>query len=174
LRVTRLGKHIGARVEGVDLGKLDNAGFAAVEAEFHAHGVIAVCDQHLGEGDLIGFSRRLGELEINVSSSFHHPDFPHINILSNKRRPDGKNLGSPDAGQGWHTDMSYNATPARASMLYALEVPMRDGEPLGDTLFCGMEAAYQALPEAMRQRIEGVSAIHHFSKFYDYMIAERG
>src|SRR5689334_23459574 len=98
MQVTRLGTHIGARIDGVDLRRLDDALFAALEREFHAHGVIAVSDQRLDEPALIAFSRRFGELELNVASSFHHPDYPYVNILSNKRRADGTPMGSPDAG----------------------------------------------------------------------------
>jgi taurine dioxygenase len=175
MQATRLGEHLGARISGVDLAALDEDGFRAIEAAFHEHGVIAISDQRgLDEPGLIAFSRRFGELELNVASSFRHPDHPPINILSNKKRPDGSNLGSNDAGQGWHTDMSYNATPARASILHALEVPMRDGEPLGDTLFAGMSAAWEALPAPLKARVEGRSAVHHFAKFYDYMIREKG
>jgi taurine dioxygenase len=175
MRTVRLGFHLGARLDGVDLRALDDEGFRAIEEALHAHGVIAISDQQgLGEAALITFSRRFGELELNVASSFRHPDYPPINILSNKKRPDGSPLGSNDAGQGWHTDMSYNATPARASILHALEVPMRDSEPLGDTLFAGMDAAWEALPAALKARIEGRSAVHHFAKFYDYMIREKG
>ena len=70
--------------------------------------------------------------------------------------------------------MSYNPIPARASILYAIEVPLRDGEPLGDTLFASMGAAYDALDPALKARLEGLVAVHHFSKFYDYMITEKG
>jgi len=175
MRVTRLGTHLGARVDGVDLGAgLDAAGFAAIEAAFHAHGVIAISDQRLDPPALIAFSEQFGTLEINVASSFRHPDFPPVNVLSNRKRADGRFVGSPDAGQGWHTDMSYNAVPARASILHALDVPMRDGKPLGDTLFAGMEAAYAALDPALQQRLLGLNAVHHFSKFYDYMIEKKG
>jgi taurine dioxygenase len=175
MKVKRLGRHLGARIDGIDLGRpLDDAGFAAIEEAFHRHGVIAISDQRLDEPALIAFSRRFGELELNVASSFHHPAYPHINILSNKRRPDGSRLGSPDAGQGWHSDMSYNPVPARASILYALEVPMRRGEPLGDTLFASMTAAYEALEPALQARLQRLRAVHHFSKFYDYMIEEKG
>ncbi|HEX7968276.1 MAG TPA: TauD/TfdA family dioxygenase [Stellaceae bacterium] len=175
MNVKRLGRHLGARIDGIDLGRrLDDVGFAAIEDAFHQHGVIAISDQRLDEAALIAFSRRFGELELNVASSFHHPAYPHINILSNRRRPDGTRLGSPDAGQGWHADMSYNPVPARASILYALEVPMRRGEPLGDTLFASMTAAYEALEPALQARLERLRAVHHFSKFYDYMIQERG
>ena len=54
--------------------------------------------------------------------------------------------------------MSYNPVPARASILYALEVPMRDGAPLGDTLFAGMGAAWDALDPALRVRLNGFRA----------------
>ncbi len=87
---------------------------------------------------------------------------------------DGKNYGSPDAGQGWHTDMSFNAIPARATMLHALKVPMRDGQPLGDTLFSSMYAAYDALPQDWKRRLEGLRAEHDFAKFYNYMIEAKG
>ena len=62
----------------------------------------------------------------------------------------------------------------RASILYALEVPMRDGLALGDTLFAGMGAAWDALDPALRARLERLQAVHHFAKFYDYMIEEKG
>ncbi len=174
MKVTELAPHLGARIDGIDLARLDEAGFRALEAEFHRHAVVAVSDQSLDESALIAFSRRLGDLELNVASSFHHRDFPHINVLSNKRKPDGSPLGSADAGQGWHADMSYNPTPARASILYALEVPTRDGVALGDTLFASTAAAYEALAPALKERLGKLRARHHFSKFYDYMIAERG
>ncbi|HKO08114.1 MAG TPA: TauD/TfdA family dioxygenase [Alphaproteobacteria bacterium] len=175
MKVTPLGKHLGARIDALDLaGGLDEAAFAALEHAFHRYGVVAISEQHFGEQALIDFSRRFGALELNVASSFHHPEFPYVNILSNKRKPDGTPLGSPDAGQGWHADMSYNATPARASILYALEVPMRDGAPLGDTLFAATAAAYDALDPALESRLETLEAVHHFSKFYDYMIRAKG
>jgi taurine dioxygenase len=50
---------------------------------------------------------------------------------------------------------------------------MRHGEPLGDTLFASMTAAYDALAPALRERLCHLHAVHHFAKFYDYMIAEK-
>lgn len=164
----------GARVAGLDLSvPLDDAAFAEVEALFHRHQVVAFSDQRLDEAALIGFARRFGPLEHNVASSFHHPQFSELTVLSNLVR-DGKPYGSPDAGQGWHTDMSYNAVPARASILYAMMVPMKGGEPLGDTLFSDMCAAYDALPDVWKARLEGLRAEHDFAKFYTYMIETKG
>jgi taurine dioxygenase len=99
MQVTPLGQHLGARIAGADLAAgLDDAGFRAIEEAFHRHAVIAISDQRLDETALIEFSRRFGKLELNVASSFHHRDFPYINVLSNKRKPDGAPLGSADAG----------------------------------------------------------------------------
>lgn len=172
MRITRTGQYLGARIDGVDLHALDDPTFAAIEAAFHTHSVIAISGQGLDPASLIAFSQRLGELEINVSKAFRAKDFPHVNVLSN-RRADGKYVGSPDAGQGWHADLSYNDVPARCSLLYAIEVPVRNGEPLGDTLFSSMTAAYEALDPALQQRIEGLRAVHDFAKFWNYMIRDK-
>jgi taurine dioxygenase len=171
--ITPSGAALGARLDGFDLNRLDDAGFAAIEGALHRHGVIALSDQHIDEDVLVGFSRRFGALEINVTSQFRHPKHPEVLILSNRQR-DGKAVGLADAGQGWHSDNSYNRLPGRCSILYALEVPVRDGEVLGDTLFADMRAAYRALPDDVRQRIEGRLAEHDFAKFYDDMIKTKG
>ncbi|MBI3513481.1 MAG: TauD/TfdA family dioxygenase [Proteobacteria bacterium] len=171
--VTPSGAALGARVSDLDLNRLDDAMFAAVEAALHRHGVIALSDQHIDEDVLVAFSRRFGKLEINVTSAFQHPKHPELLILSNRTR-DGKAVGLADAGQGWHADNSYNRLPGRASILYALEVPVRDGQVLGDTLFADMRVAYKALPDDVKQRIEGRLAVHDFAKFYDDMIKNKG
>src|SRR5690606_15725113 len=78
--------------------------------------------------------------------------------LSN-RVVDGKPLGLSDAGTYWHSDVSYKKRPARATLLYALEVP----DEGGDTLFADLMAAWEALPDAMKRRIEGLRAIHNYA-----------
>jgi taurine dioxygenase len=78
----------------------------------------------------VAFSRQFGELEVHVSGAFQEPGHPEMMILSNiveNRRP----VGLADAGQDWHTDMSFSKTVAFINMLYALKVPRRDGQPLG-------------------------------------------
>ena len=66
-------------------------------------------------------------------------------------------------GFTWHSDTSYRQYPSRCSLLYAKEVPHRDGKPLGDTVFANTIAAYEALPDAMKRRLEGLKAIHRYS-----------
>ena len=89
-------------------------------------------------------------------------------ILSNIVE-DGKPIGLADAGQDWHTDMSFSKTVAFVNVLYALSVPHRDGRPLGATPFASMTAAYDALPDDVKQRIEGRTATRNFEKFWELM-----
>jgi taurine dioxygenase len=94
-------------------------------------------------------------------------------ILSNIVQ-DGKPVGLADAGQDWHTDMSFSKTIAFLNVLYALKVPRRDGRPLGATLFANMADAYDALPRDVKQRIEGRTATHDFEKFWEMMRSRKG
>src|SRR5428012_16989 len=72
-------------------------------------------------------------------------------ILSNMKDARGRPIGAKDAGQDWHTDMSYSETIAFANVLYALKVPRRDGKPLGGTEFANMHAAYDGLPDDLNE-----------------------
>src|SRR5262249_29005036 len=94
-------------------------------------------------------------------------------VLSNISA-DGKPIGLADAGQGWHTDMSYSTEIALANVLYAIRVPMRDGRPLGDTQFRNMHAAYDDLPAQIKRRLDGRTATHDFAKFWNMMRARPG
>jgi taurine dioxygenase len=114
-----------------------------------------------------------GDLEINVANLFHEPGFPQVMVLSNMTK-DGKPVGLGDAGQGWHTDMSYSKDIALANVLYAIKVPQRDGRPLGDTQFRNMQAAYEDLPGDIKRRLAGRTATHDFAKFWDMMRARQG
>ena len=75
-------------------------------------------------------------------------------------KENGRDIGHADAGSVWHTDMSYTARPPRATVLYALEVPMENGVALGDTHFSSAAAAYDSLPETTKRKIENLRAIH--------------
>lgn len=73
-------------------------------------------------------------------------------ILSNMKE-DGKPIGLQDAGQSWHTDMSYSRMIAFANVLHGIKIPYRNGVPLGSTEFCSMHAAYDDLPAEMKARL---------------------
>jgi taurine dioxygenase len=164
------GQTLGARIEGIDLARsLSHADFRAILRALGQHGVLCFPDQAIDTPAFAAFARRFGDLEINVANLFHEPGFPEIMILSNMLSADGKPLGLNDAGQGWHTDMSYSKDIALANVLHAQRVPVRHGKPVGETQFRNMHAAYEELPDSIKHRIEGRTATHDFEKFWEEM-----
>jgi alpha-ketoglutarate-dependent taurine dioxygenase len=164
------GQTLGARIEGIDLAaRLSDADFRTTLRALGQHGVLCFPNQTFDTPALAAFARRFGDLEVNVANLYYEPDFPEIMILSNQIRPDGKPVGMNDAGQGWHTDMSYSKDIALANILHAQAVPMRNGKSVGETQFRNMHAAYDELPEAIKDKIVGRTATHDFEKFWEVM-----
>jgi taurine dioxygenase len=160
----------GARVEAIDLrDPLSAEDFRTLLRALGNYGVLCFPGQDLDAAQLAAYAGRFGTLEVNVANLFHAEGHPEIMHLSNMKDASGKPIGLSDAGQGWHTDMSYSKDIALANVLHAKVVPMRDGRPLGDTQFRDMHAAYADLPAEVRQRLEGRVAIHDFEKFWDMM-----
>jgi taurine dioxygenase len=175
MNVTPSGDVLGATIEGVDLNdELDRTTFAGILQALGEHGVLRFPEQQLDPARQMAFSQRFGSLEINVAGAFQEPGFPEIMILSNMKDERGRPLGARDAGQDWHTDMSYSETIAFANVLYALKVPQRDGRPLGGTEFANMHAAYDELPDDLRTRLDGMTVLHDFNKFWDMMLKRPG
>ena len=166
ITVTKLGKNLGARITGVDLSKpLDDAAFAAVSKAFFEHEVAVFPGQTLTPEQHIAFTRRFGTLEHHVRKEARLPDHPEVLILSNKLDAQGKAIGAQDAGRFWHSDLSYKREPSLLSALYAVEIPVKDGKPLGDTHFASSTAAYTALPDAMKQKLQGLKNIHSYRDY---------
>ncbi len=164
------GQTLGATIRGLDLADpLSDADFRSILLALGRHGVLCFPGQTLETPAFAAFAKRFGDLEVNVANLFHEPGFPEIMILSNQTGPDGKPLGLNDAGQGWHTDMSYSKDIALANILHAQSVPNRNGKSIGETQFRNMHAAYDELPEDIKQAIEGRTATHDFEKFWEVM-----
>jgi taurine dioxygenase len=142
---------------------IDDPTFREIERAFHDNIVVVFRGQQLSNERHVEFSRRFGELEIHIVKKYLLPGFPEILLISNLRDQRGEHIGLTDAGFTWHTDTSYRRRPSRCSLLYAKEVPHRDGRPLGDTVFANTIAAYEVLPKAMKKRINGLKAIHRYS-----------
>lgn len=172
LEVRPLGSAIGADVAGVDLAALDDVAFAAIERAWHEHLVLRFRNQHLSDAELMDFSCRFGELDrvpIRAAGVLANDDprvavapeaRDYVNIISNV-----KVGGEPIGGLGnyeahWHTDMSYNDIPPMASVLHGIEVPPEGG----NTSFANMYAAYAALDEATKQRLDRLVCVHDASR----------
>src|SRR5262245_40290148 len=124
------GAALGATVAGVDLRNLSEAAFARIMQAWHQHSVLLFRGQALTDQDLIGFSRRLGDLDwapVQENGRRFVEGLPEIYIVSNVK-VNGEPIGSLGDGEAvWHTDMSYLEEPPKASLLYAIEVPTSGG-----------------------------------------------
>jgi taurine dioxygenase len=153
------GAALGAELTGADLRSIDNDAFASIHRAWLDHEVLLVRNQELTDRDLIAFSRRFGELDqapVQENGRRAVEGHPEIYIVSNIVEQ-GVAIGSLGSGEAvWHTDMSYLADPPKASVLYAIEVP----ESGGDTIFCTMYGAWEALPAALKQRIADLRVKH--------------
>ena len=174
MNVISSGETLGATIEGLDLAQpLSADNFGDVVRTLGERGVVRFPGQRLSGRQLADFSGRFGELEINVANAYQEPGIPEVMILSNIVE-NGKAIGLADAGQDWHTDMSYSRTIAFANVLYGIRIPRRGGRALGATEFSNMHAAYDGLPGEMKRDLEGMTVLHDFNKFWEMMRREKG
>jgi taurine dioxygenase len=168
------GHSLGATIEGMALAKEPSDDeFTFIIDALGRHGVLCFPCQELTAHQLKDLSARFGELEVNVANMFYEPGIPEVMILSNMVE-NGKPIGLSDAGQSWHTDMSYSETIAFCNVLYGIRIPHRNGQPLGNTEFSDMAAAYEGLPLGLKQKLQGKTVLHDFNKFWEMMRREKG
>ncbi|MFU8817940.1 MAG: TauD/TfdA dioxygenase family protein [Pseudomonadales bacterium] len=161
--IRRLTPHIGADLVGVDLARLDAAGFAEIYAAWLEHQVIRVRGQSLSDAALQDFSARFGPLEKIPLGKLSDDEARargitnlYVTVLSNIR-VDGKAIGGlGNSEAAWHSDMSYIDNPPTASVLYSVEIPAEGG----NTHFASQYAAFEALPAGLKTRIAGLSIKH--------------
>src|SRR5580692_5507170 len=136
---------------------------ALIERAYNEHGVVFFRDQQITPPQQVAFTRRFGEIEFNIfGERWSVPGSPEIVVVSNVTEA-GQPIGVRRAGENWHSDMCYALRPPRGTMLYALEIPELFGLALGDTEFASAAAAWDALPDTLRQRIEGRRAVFDFT-----------
>lgn len=173
IRVEPTGAVLGATIHGVDLSRtVRDDDFGIILHALGHHGVLRFPNQDLGPADISRFSSLFGEIQGNpIGPLDTSREFPEVGILSNLKE-NGAYIGSPDAGQDWHTDMTYRDVAGFVNVLYGVRIPVRDGNPLGGTEFSNMHMVYEALPQELKTRLEGLTAIHDFSKLWDAMRAK--
>ena len=144
--ITPTGQVLGATIEGFDLaGPLSDVDFRDILLALGQYGVLRFPSQKLKSVELKTFSERFGDIQGSVSKRKENAVCPEVGILSNVKES-GAYIGSPDAGQDWHTDMSYRDVMGFVNVLYGIEVPRRNGKVLGGTEFSNMHLAYDELP----------------------------
>jgi taurine dioxygenase len=131
--------------------------FRKVWDAFFAGQILVFRNLQLTAAEFLEFARQFGRPEPHVIDQFHHPEHADILILSNVKR-NGEPIGLADAGTYFHTDYSYLEVPARATLLYSVEVPKKGG----DTLFANQYAAYDGLSASLKAKINALIALHHY------------
>ena len=154
LNIRALGPNIGGEITGVDVKRLDDAGFAPIYQAWLKYGVTVVRDQELEIADFIGYSRRYGLVVDHPSKSTRHPDYPELTMLGiGKFDADGKLIKAVygRGASGFHTDGAYEQVKFKATQLYAVAIP----DTGGDTHFSSMYMTYEALPARLKTLLDG-------------------
>lgn len=148
----------GAEVMELDLSQLlDSAAVGQLQHALPQHRALCFPDQDIGAEDFVRFSRMFGRPHPHVLEHLRLDGHPEILLLTNIVEDDSKPNGHNGAAF-WHTDNSYEAEHASATMLYARSVP----ETGGETLLCDMAAAFQGLPEKQQKVLEGLTVRHRY------------
>ncbi len=152
--------NVGVVVEDIDVAKMTDAQALEVRGLFDRYSALLFRGQTLTDADQVAFSRHFGDLDhapVMENGRTAVEGRPEIYVISNIAGADGKPIGSLGAGEAvWHTDMSYLPVPPYASSLYSIEIPPSGGS----TWLCSMTAAYDALPDALKERVAGLRVKH--------------
>ena len=154
ITITPQSPTIGAEIAGVDLGtELSDGAIAEIRQALLDWKVLFFRDQDITTAQHLAFSRRFGELEIHPFGA-PHPDHPEVLQITHDEN-------APGQENGWHSDVTWRLQPSLGSVLRMLDGP----EVGGDTLFADMYAAYEGLPDRVKDRIDGATARHDFTRF---------
>ena len=158
MKIKPLYGEFGAEALGVDVSEgLDDATLKALAEALYDRRLLVLRGQDCDKDAYLRFGRRWGQPIPHVLDHMRMPGYPEMLVVGNTEEKDRK----PEIRNGaalWHTDQSYEAVPASATMLYAIQVP----EGGGPTLFCDMAAAYDGLDQASKRRIDGLEVAHSY------------
>lgn len=152
LRIAKLTPRFGAVVSDIDLRRVDDAKFAAIDAALVEHKVLFFQDQHWSATEQREFALRFGPLHVHPLFDTD-PEHNDLVVFSYDEHRKGNN-------DTWHADVTFLETPVKMGVLYAIEVP----EVGGDTLWLDAQAAYEGLSASVRQLIDPLRAVHSFFK----------
>jgi len=154
LSISPLTPTIGAEIGGVDLTRpLPAPVVADIRSALLTWKVVFFRDQDITTEQHLAFARNFGDLEVHPFAP-QKPGYPEVLAITHDRESRGRE-------NTWHSDVTWRVCPSLGSVLRALEVP-----PVGgDTLFADMTAAYEGLPDEVKQEIDGAVAVHDFAHF---------
>lgn len=164
ITATPLTERFGAEISGVDLNALSADAFAEIRAAFETHGVLVLRGQPMDDDQQVAFSERFGPLEttVSVNPAVGTPFARQSNIdmaSGEIMDPDDKRIFYQKGNMLWHADSTFKTTPSLCSVLTAREAP-----PVGgDTEFASTRAAFEALDDDTRTRLQGCVVEHDFA-----------
>jgi taurine dioxygenase len=150
---------LGARIEGL---KHAEAARPEVEALLNKalgeHLLVVVPGERMTPAEMRAFASAFGKPRTQLLRYKQCSDVPEVSVMVSTLMVDGATDKTALRSEDWHTDDSYMAVPAKATLLHSLEIPSKGGT----TWFCNMHSVYEALPEATRRKIDGRRAIHGY------------
>lgn len=162
MKITALGEAFAVAIEDVDVRQLGEAELIVVRDALLRHHVVVLREQKIAPQDQLDFVDRLAPLRTNNPlNQFAPPGFPDLSVISNVVE-NGRAIGISDAGVLQHSDACFASHPELFACLYAIEVPTEDGRSLGDTVFVSAALAYDALPLALKQTIDGRMVVQSY------------
>ena len=176
LTIEATGAVLGATVRGLDLSRpVSDHDFGRLLNALGRHGFLHCPDMRMELDDFQAFSLRFGDIQGAPMPGMNAigQAYGGVGTLSNLKE-NGRYVGAAYAGQDWHTDMSYRDVMGFVNLLHGVRIPQRDGRPLGGTEFSNMHAAYEALPHALKTRLDGMTASHSYEKFWEHMRVNKG
>ena len=154
LRTRPLSGGVGVALIGVQIGEgIDSTTVDTIVNLLYRHALVCIPDQELTPGELAEFGACFGRPIHHTEEGLRLDGLPGVLSLSNADDRDERQL---NGGAHWHTDLVYTDEPASFTMLNAIAVP----SAAGGTLFANQVAAYEALPEALRRRVDSMTVIH--------------
>ncbi len=160
--ITRLSDVMAAEVAGIDLSKpLSPDDRAAILEAFLEHHLLVFRNQNLSPQAQHAFTLNFGEIEEHVARLANGEKLPLVHVVNNLDK-DGNPTAKPHSTGNyyWHTDKSYHDVPSLATLLLAIEVPPHGG----DTLFCNMYRAYDALSDDMKAAVADLRVVHSWEQ----------
>ncbi len=163
LRINPLAPAFGGEPVDVDLSQPMSPGLAAqLRDAAQELGVLVFRGQSLSPETQIAVSRQFGPLQEVAQKQYQMAGRPEIYIIGNVVE-NGRAIADPSVGRLWHSDQSFISQPAFGSLLYGVECPPGGGE----TWFSSNFAAYEALDDGLKARLETLSAVHSFAEYYN-------
>jgi len=150
---------LGARIEGLDRARANEPAIGALLNHALAeHLLVIISGERLAPAETRRFAEAFGQPQQQLLRYKHSGETPDVSIMVSTLMTDGTTDKTAIRAEDWHTDDSYFATPAKATLLHGIEIPSRGGS----TWFCNMHSVYESLQDAVRRRIDGLRAIHGY------------